>query len=56
MAERAVFAGIVVAAPALAAWVDYPSGVPCGETIPMEQRRPGDAAANNNDMLARFEN
>jgi hypothetical protein len=58
MAERAVFAGIVVAAPALAvaAWVDYPSGVPCGETIPMEQRRPGDATANNDDMLARFEN
>jgi hypothetical protein len=52
MAERAVFAGIV----AVAAWVDCPSGVPCGETIPMEQRRPGDAAANSDDMLARFEN
>jgi hypothetical protein len=40
----------------VAAWVDYPLGVSCGETIPMEQRRPGDAAANNDDMLARFEN
>jgi hypothetical protein len=32
---------------ARAAWVDYPSGVPCGETIPVEQCDPGDAAANS---------
>jgi len=43
-----VFAVIVaVPAPALAAWVDYPSGVPCGETFPVEQCDPGDAAANS---------
>jgi hypothetical protein len=44
-----VFAVILAAAPApaVAAWVDYPSGVPCGETIPVEQCDPGDAAANS---------
>ncbi|GJM91235.1 hypothetical protein PR202_ga07593 [Eleusine coracana subsp. coracana] len=35
------------AAPAGAAWVDYPSGVPCGVTIPVEQCDPADAAANS---------
>ncbi|KAE8785767.1 hypothetical protein D1007_40503 [Hordeum vulgare] len=40
---------VLVAAPsARAAWVeDYPSGVPCGATIPVEQCDPGDAAANS---------
>jgi hypothetical protein len=41
---------VLVAAPpsARAAWVeDYPSGVPCGVTIPVEQCDPGDAAANS---------
>ena len=35
------------AAGARAAWVDEPTGVPCGETIPVEQCDPGDAAANS---------
>ncbi|VAH05252.1 unnamed protein product [Triticum turgidum subsp. durum] len=40
---------VLVAPPsARAAWVeDYPSGVPCGATIPVEQCDPGDAAANS---------
>ncbi|EAY79211.1 hypothetical protein EE612_052300 [Oryza sativa] len=45
-----VAAAAMVAAAATgarAAWVDYPSGVPCGETIPVEQCDPGDAAANS---------
>ncbi|KAL6642823.1 hypothetical protein ACP70R_021004 [Stipagrostis hirtigluma subsp. patula] len=38
----------VVLAAARAAWVeDYPSGVPCGATVPVEQCDPGDAAANS---------
>uniref|UniRef100_A0ACD5TMW3 Uncharacterized protein n=1 Tax=Avena sativa TaxID=4498 RepID=A0ACD5TMW3_AVESA len=45
----AVLTVVLVAAPsARAAWVeDYPSGVPCGVTIPVEQCDPGDAAANS---------
>ena len=33
----------------MVAWVDYPSGVPCGPgvTIPVEQCDPGDAAVNS---------
>ncbi|KAF8672189.1 hypothetical protein HU200_049757 [Digitaria exilis] len=43
-----VFAATLAAvAPARGAWVDYPSGVPCGETISVEQCDPGDAAANS---------
>uniref|UniRef100_A0ACD5TJ34 Uncharacterized protein n=1 Tax=Avena sativa TaxID=4498 RepID=A0ACD5TJ34_AVESA len=39
---------LITAPPARAAWVeDYPSGVPCGVTIPVEQCDPGDAAANS---------
>ncbi|XP_066386800.1 uncharacterized protein [Miscanthus floridulus] len=38
---------VILPATARAAWVDYPSGVPCGETIPVEQCDPGDAAANS---------
>ncbi|XP_062201142.1 uncharacterized protein LOC133903716 [Phragmites australis] len=34
-------------APTRAAWVDYPSGVPCGVTVPVEQCDPADAAANS---------
>uniref|UniRef100_M8BHA9 Uncharacterized protein n=1 Tax=Aegilops tauschii TaxID=37682 RepID=M8BHA9_AEGTA len=45
----AMLTAVLVAAPsARAAWVeDYPSGVPCGATIPVEQCDPGDAAANS---------
>ncbi|KAL6906513.1 hypothetical protein ACP4OV_004114 [Aristida adscensionis] len=32
---------------ARAAWVDYPTSVTCGVTVPVEQCDPGDATANN---------
>ncbi|KAL6906512.1 hypothetical protein ACP4OV_004113 [Aristida adscensionis] len=40
---------VAVATPgARAAWVeDYPSGVPCGTTVPVEQCDPEDTAANS---------
>jgi hypothetical protein len=42
-----VFVAVSAAHLAVAAWVDYPSGVPCGETILVEQCDPGEAAANS---------
>ncbi|KAG8084138.1 hypothetical protein GUJ93_ZPchr0010g10151 [Zizania palustris] len=43
----ALTAALVATPVARSTWVDYPSGVPCGETIPVEQCDPTDAAANS---------
>lgn len=42
-----VFVAVSAAHLAVAAWVDYTSDVPCGETIPVEQCDPAEAAANS---------
>ncbi|ONM05095.1 hypothetical protein Zm00014a_008912 [Zea mays] len=47
LAATLTVAVAILPATARAAWVDYPSGVPCGVTIPVEQCDPGDAAANS---------
>ncbi|KAL6642824.1 hypothetical protein ACP70R_021005 [Stipagrostis hirtigluma subsp. patula] len=44
----ALAGALLAAAPAArAAWVDYPSSVTCGVTVPVEQCDPGDATVNN---------